>query len=201
MDVYTFGTPNGQKIPIMLEELGIPYNVKKIDIHKGEQKNPEFLKINPNGKIPALVDGDIVIFESVAILIYLAEKYKKFLPAEGQARYSTLEWALFQAAGVGPMLGQYGHFAVFAKDKIPYAIERYTQEAERLLGVLEDRLKSNKFLAGENYSIADITTFPWIRAYTVFYKQQLDEAKYPSLIRWMKEVGERPAVQKGLSAI
>lgn len=201
MDLYTFGTPNGQKIPIMLEELGIPYNVKKIDITKGEQKTPEFLKINPNGKIPALVDEGVVIFESVAILIYLAEKYKKFLPASGPERYAVLEWALFQAAGVGPMLGQFGHFKVFAKEKIPYAIERYQAEAHRLFEVLETQLSKNKFLAGETYSIADITTFPWIRAFEVFYKESIDAAKFPSLKRWMKEVGDRPAVRKGLEQV
>ncbi len=201
MDLYTFGTPNGQKIPIMLEELGVPYNVKKIDISKGEQKTPEFLKINPNGKIPALVDDGVAIFESVAILIYLAEKYKKFLPASGPERYAVLEWSLFQAAGLGPMLGQFGHFKVFAKEKIPYAIERYQTEAHRLFDVLETQLAKNKFIAGETYTIADITTYPWMRGFEMFYKESIDETKYPSIKRWMKEVGDRPAVQRALRAV
>lgn len=200
MDLYTFGTPNGQKIPILLEELGIPYNVKKIDISKGEQNTPEFRKINPNGKIPALVDGDTTVFESVAILIYLAEKYKKFLPEHGPARYETLQWCLFQAAGVGPMLGQFGHFKVFAKEKIPYAIERYQNEVERLFGVLEEQLSKNQYLAGDLYSIADMTTYPWLLGYTLFYKEKIDAEKFPSINRWMAEIGARPAVQKGLRA-
>jgi GSH-dependent disulfide-bond oxidoreductase len=200
MDLYTFGTPNGQKIPILLEELGIPYNVKKIDISKGEQNTPEFRKINPNGKIPALVDGDTTVFESVAILIYLAEKYKKFLPEHGPARYETLQWCLFQAAGVGPMLGQFGHFKVFAKEKIPYAIERYQNEVLRLFGVLEEQLSKNQYLAGDQYSIADMTTYPWLLGYTLFYKEKIDAEKFPSINRWMAEIGARPAVQKGLRA-
>lgn len=200
MDLYTFGTPNGQKIPLLLEELGVPYNLKMINISKGEQSTPEYLKINPNGKIPALVDGDVTIFESVAILIYLAEKYKKFLPSDGPARYETLQWALFQAAGVGPMMGQYGHFKVFAKEKVPYAIERFGNEAQRLMGVLEKQLSTHPYLAGEQYSIADITTWPWIRGYQLFYKEPIDATKFPNLMRWFKEIEKRPATHRALKA-
>ena len=198
MDLYTFGTPNGHKISIMLEELKVPYNVKKIDISKGEQKSPEFLKINPNGKIPALVDGETTIFETIAIMIYLADKYGMFLANAGPKRYETLQWCLYQASGLAPNLGQFGHFTVFAKEKVPYAIDRFKQEVDRLFGVMEDQLAKNTFLAGAEYSIADIASWPWIEGYRTFYKQEIDASKFPSLKRWYHEIAKRPAVQKGL---
>ena len=198
MDLYTLGTPNGHKVSIMLEELGLEYKVHKIDISKGDQFTPEFKAVNPNSKIPALVDGDMKLMESVAILIYLAEKTGKFLPKEGNARYQTLAWAVFQAAGVGPMFGQFGHFSVYAKEKIPYAIERYQKEALRLMGVMNEQLAHNRYLAGQEYSIADIATWPWVRGYMVFYKASVDPVTFPHLIRWYNEIEKRPAVQKGL---
>ena len=198
MDLYTFGTPNGQKISIALEELGVDYRVHKIDITKGAQHEPEYLRINPNAKIPALVDGELKIFESVAILIYLAEAYGELLPKDDKERYETLSWCLFQAASVGPMLGQLGHFSVYAKEKIPYAIERYTIEVKRIFGVLNTQLGKFNYVAGHDYTIADIATWPWIHGYTSFYKLELDEKAFPNLARWYKEVGKRPAVQKGM---
>ena len=198
MDLYTFGTPNGFKASIALEELGLPYKVHRIDIHKGDQSTPEYIKINPNSKIPALVDDGFVVFESVAILIYLAEKTGKLMPKDPKGRSEVLQWCLFQAAGVGPMFGQYGHFAVYAREKVPYAIERYGKEVARLLGVLNDRLEKSAYLGGTEYSIADITTWPWIRGYQESYKQTLDESLYPHVARWYKEIAKRPAVQKGL---
>lgn len=206
IDLYTFGTPNGQKVSILLEELGIPYNVKKIDITKGDQKSPGYLKINPNGKIPALVDHDgsaqTVVFETIAMMIYLCEKHGQkhphFLPASGAARYKVLEWSLFQAAAVGPMLGQFGHFSVMAKEKIPYAIDRFRTEADRLFGVLDGKLAESKHLAGHEYSMADMATWPWINGFIVFYKADFGREKHPHLARWFDEVGARPAVQRGL---
>lgn len=198
MDLYTFGTPNGQKISIMLEELGVPYNVHKIDIMKGEQKAPAYLKKNPNGKIPTLVDGDTIVFETIAIMIYLAEKYGRFLPLSRQARYNVLEWCLFQASSVGPMLGQYGHFAIYAKEKIPYAIDRYAQEAQRIFGVLNTQLENQPFIAGHEYTIADMATWPWIKGYQAHYKAAIDETTFPHLLRWFKDLSERPAIQRGM---
>lgn len=198
MDLYTLGTPNGHKISICLEELGIPYNVKKIDISKGEQFTPEFLKINPNGKIPAIVDDGQPLFESVAILIYLAEKYGKFLPKDPVGRYQTLQWAVFQAAGVGPMFGQFGHFTKYAPEKVPYAIERYSKETNRLMGVMDGQLGRHRYLAGEEYTIADIATWPWVRSYMTGYGQTIDWAKFPNLKRWFDEINARPAVQRGI---
>lgn len=198
MDLYTFPTPNGHKVSICLEELGVPYNVKKIDIRSGAQFDPEYLKINPNGKIPALVDGETKVFESVAILIYLAEKYGKLLPTDPAARISTIQWSLFQAANVGPMFGQFGHFSVYAKERIPYAIERYSNEVNRLFGVMDGRLAKSKYLACDDYTIADIATWPWINTYQTFYKQTMDESKFPNVARWFKEIASRPAVQRGI---
>ncbi len=198
MDLYTFGTPNGHKISIMLEELNVPYNVKKIDILKGDQKSPDFLKINPNGKIPALVDGDTTVFETIAIMIYLADKYGMFLPRAGAARYEVLQWCMFQAAGLAPNLGQFGHFTVFAKEKVPYAIERFSAEVDRLFNVLDQQLAKGTFLVGDDYTIADIATWPWIEGYMSHYKQEIDVKKFPHLKRWYFEIAKRPAVQRGV---
>lgn len=197
IDLYTFGTPNGRKISIMLEELELPYQVHIVDITKGEQFSPEYIKINPNSKIPAIIDRDtnITVFESGAILIYLAEKTGRFLPqTTSKARYQVLEWLMFQMGGVGPMFGQYNHFNRFAPEKIPYAIERYKKETLRLLGVLNRQLAKQAFLA-ESYSIADIATFPWVASYE-FMGLTLDD--YPHLQRWLEEIAKRPAVQRGM---
>ena len=199
IDLYTFGTPNGQKISIALEEMNLKYKVHKVDITKGDQHKPEFLAINPNGKIPAIVDGSVSVFESISILIYLAEKTGRFIPKDPEARRQTLTWCLFQAANIGPMFGQFGHFAVYAKEKIPYAINRYQTEVQRLLRVLDKHLAHNSYLAGEEYTIADMATFPWLRGYEVHYKQTLDAAQHPNLLRWYREIEKRPAVEKGLT--
>jgi GST-like protein len=200
IDLYTFGTPNGKKANIMLEEVGLPYELHVVDIRKGDQHKPEFLAINPNGRIPAIVDrdaegGPLAVFESGAICIYLAEKTGKLLPPRGRARYEAIEWVMFQMAGVGPMFGQYGHFATFAPEKIPYAIERYSKESLRLLGVLDGRLRDHDYLAGE-YSIADVCTYPWVAG----MQDRLPGAGgFAHVNAWLSRVGARPAVQKGMS--
>jgi GSH-dependent disulfide-bond oxidoreductase len=201
IDLYTFATPNGRKASIALEELGLAYRVHVVDITKGEQFEPEFLAINPNNKIPAIVDSDgpggraITIFESGAILIYLAEKTGRLLPATGPDRYDVLQWVMFQMGGVGPMFGQYNHFARFAREKIPYAIERYTQESKRLLQVLERQLQTRMFVARE-YSIADILLFPWVDSLAKNAPQVLEDA--PRVRRWLDMLWARPAVQRGM---
>lgn len=199
--LHTWTTPNGFKASIALEELGLPYRVRPVDIGKDEQFHPDFLKISPNNKIPAIVDEDngLSVFESGAILVYLAEKTGKLLPASGPERYKVLEWLNWQMGGLGPMLGQLGHFAVFAKDKIPYAIERYSNEAKRLLKVLDTQLSKNDYVAGKDYSIADIAIFPWINGLIVTYKQPELLADFPHLLKWFSEIAARPAVQKGLT--
>jgi GSH-dependent disulfide-bond oxidoreductase len=204
--LYTWTTPNGRKISIMLEELGLPYDVKPVDISKGEQFAPEFLAISPNNKIPAIVDdeaegGPVSIFESGAILTYLAEKNGRFLPQSGPARFKTLEWLHWQIGGLGPMLGQLGFFSVFSKEKLPAAIERFTTEANRLLGVMERRLAESPHLGGQDYSIADIATYPWVFAASTFLTQSLGEslAAKPHIRAWLETVGQRPAVQRGMA--
>ncbi len=196
IDLYTFGTPNGRKISIMLEELELEYNVHKIDITKGEQFTPEFIAINPNSKIPAIIDRDtdITVFESGAILIYLAEKTGKFLPTAQKERFQVLEWLMFQMGSVGPMFGQYNHFNRFAPDKIPYAIERYKKETLRLYEVLNTQLAEREFISGP-YSIADIAIFPWVAAYA-FMGLNLDS--HPHLKQWVEKIEKRPAVQRGM---
>ncbi|MDJ0746905.1 MAG: glutathione binding-like protein [Xenococcaceae cyanobacterium MO_167.B27] len=196
IDLYTFGTPNGRKISIALEELELEYDVHKIDITKGEQFTPEFIAINPNSKIPAIVDreADMTVFESGAILIYLAEKTNRLLPTDIKQRFQVLEWLMFQMANVGPMFGQYNHFNRFASEKIPYAIARYQKETLRLYGVLDQQLKGKEYICGE-YSIADIATFPWVAAYE-FMGLTLDE--HPNLKQWVEKMSQRPAVQRGM---
>jgi len=202
IDLYTFGTPNGRKVSIMLEELELPYQVRVIDIGKGEQFQPQFLAINPNNKIPAIVDSDgpqggpITIFESGAILIYLAEKTERLLPSSGAERYEVLQWVMFQMGGVGPMFGQYNHFALFAPEKIPYAIDRYTQESKRLLGVLDRHLQTRTFIARE-YSIADIILFPWVDSHAKRAAPLL--ADTAQVRRWHEMLWTRPAVQRGMN--
>jgi GSH-dependent disulfide-bond oxidoreductase len=201
IDLYTFTTPNGRKISIALEELGLPYTVKVVDIMKGEQMRPEFLAINPNNKIPAIVDPEgpggqpLALFESGAILIYLAEKTGKLLPAEPRGRYQALQWLMFQMGGVGPMMGQMSHFARFASEKIPYAIERYTKETERLLKVMDGHLARSEYLAPE-YSVADIATYPWVAGMHQYSPQLLQPVSH--VRRWVEQVGARPAVQRGM---
>ncbi len=196
IDLYTFTTPNGRKISIMLEEVGLDYSVHTVDITKGEQFTPEFVSINPNSKIPAIIDRDkdITIFESGAILIYLAQKTGKLLPTEEKARFQVLEWLMFQMASVGPMFGQYNHFNRYAPEKIPYAIERYRKETLRLYGVLDKQLSQGEYICGD-YSIADIATFPWVAAYD-FMGLTLDE--HPHLKQWVETMRQRPAVKKGM---
>ncbi len=197
IDLYTFTTPNGRKASVMLEEVDLPYQVHKIDITKGEQFTPEFVAINPNSKIPAIVDQDtdMVIFESGAILIYLAEKVGKLLPTTQKERFQVLQWLMLQMGSVGPMLGQLNHFKRFAPEQIPYAIKRYTKETLRLYGVLDQQLAQNECICGD-YSIADIATFPWIASYE-FQGLTLDD--HPNLKRWFEQLQERPAVQRGMA--
>lgn len=204
IDLYSWPTPNGHKVHIMLEECGLEYQVHGIDIAKGDQFQPDFLKISPNNKIPALIDHngpngqEISVFESGAILIYLAEKTKSaLLPQDPMKRYEVLQWLMFQMGGIGPMLGQAHHFRIYAPEKVEYGIERYTKEAARLYGVMEKRLSEVDYLAGE-YSIADIACMPWIRSYKN-QGQELDD--YPNLKRWFLTIKERPAVHRGLDVL
>lgn len=205
--LHTWTTPNGRKISIMLEELGLPYEVKPVNLGKGEQFDPAFLAISPNNKIPALVDDDdgpdgtISVFESGAILTYLAEKTGRFLPASGAARARTFEWLHWQMSGIGPMLGQVGFFGVSAKEKNPGAIQRFVTESERLLGVMDRQLEKNRYLAGDEYSIADIATYPWVFNTRTYLKDHLGEivAGKPFVLRWLDDVGQRPAVQRGMA--
>ncbi len=195
IDLYTWTTPNGRKISIMLEEVGLPYKSISINIAKDEQFESGFLKISPNNKIPAIVDHDegISLMESGAILIYLAEKSGKLLPTDRNNKYRVLEWLMLQMGGIGPMLGQTHHFVFYNEGKSPYAEERYLNETARLYGVLERRLSEEQYLAG-NYSIADIATWPWIARYP---RQRMNLNDYPNLMRWYKEIAARPAVQRG----
>lgn len=203
IDLYTFTTPNGYKVSVMLEELGIPYKVHTVDIRKDEQFKPEFLKISPNNKIPAIVDSDgpdgkpISVFESAAILIYLAQKTKSaLLPSSPREFTRVMEWVFFQMASVGPMFGQMFHFAMAAKEKLPYAVDRYTNESKRILGVMDKQLGEHVYLAGE-YSIADIVTYPWVSTISNYLFK--DMSPWPNVERWMKDVGARPAVQRGMN--
>jgi len=206
IQLYSLATPNGVKVATALEELGLEYEAHKIDIMKGDQFTPEFIKVNPNSKIPAITDEDgpggkpIHVFESGAILLYLAEKHGKLLSKDPVTRIETIQWLFFQMAGVGPMFGQLGHFFVYAPEKIPYAIERYTKEARRILGVLEARLEGRTFLVGEEYSIADIATWPWVRGLSVHYKadEQLQLQEFKNVKAWLERCTSRPSSQKGL---
>jgi GSH-dependent disulfide-bond oxidoreductase len=206
--LYTWTTPNGRKIPIMLEELGWQYEVRPINIGKNEQFAPEFLAISPNNKIPAIVDDDadgerLTIFESGAILTYLAEKSGQFLAPAGPARFKALEWLHWQIGGLGPMLGQLGFFAKRSEEEAPLAIKRFTDEADRLLTVLDRRLTETEYLAGADYSIADIASYPWTYAANTFLKDVLAESlsTKPAVHRWLQTVGNRPAVQRGMSIL
>jgi GST-like protein len=196
IDLYTWTTPNGRKASIMLEETGLPYTVHPIDISKDEQFAPEFLKISPNNKIPAIVDQDTgaSLMESGAILLYLAEKTGKFIPQDGPGRWRTWQWLMFQVGGAGPMLGQAHHFLQFNPGKAPYAEERFRTEARRLYTVMEKRLGEAEYLAGDDYTIADIATWPWISR---FEWQGIDLAQFPNVRRWYLTIAGRPGVQRG----
>ncbi len=202
IQLFTFATPNGQKASIMLEEVGLPYEVHVVHIGKDEQFKPEFLAVNPNNKIPAIQDSDgpggapITLFESGAILLYLAEKTGKLLPKDGTARYHAMQWLMFQMGGVGPMFGQLNHFGRFAKEKVPYGIERYTNESKRILGVMDGQLGQREYLAGE-YSVADVATFPWVASMEKYFPELLE--KHANLHRWLEAIRARPAVQRGMA--
>ncbi len=204
IDLYSWPTPNGHKIHIMLEECGLPYRVHPINIGTGDQFAPDFLKISPNNKIPALVDSDgpdgqpISLFESGAILLYLAAKTGRFLPQSDRDKYEVLQWLMFQMGGVGPMLGQAHHFRIYAPERVEYAYNRYTNEAKRLYGVMDKQISQHPYIAGAEYSIADIATFPWLRSWQ---NQGIDWADYPHLKKWFDRVAARPAVQRGVQVL
>jgi GST-like protein len=201
IDLYTWTTPNGRKVSILLEECGLAYRAHAVNIGEGEQFRPEFLAINPNGKIPAIVDSEgpdgrpIALFESGAILVYLAGKTGRFLPRSDRGKYEALQWLMFQMGGVGPMFGQVHHFVRSAKEQVPYAIERYKKETRRLYGVLDKRLGEVPFLARE-YSIADIATYPWVARHDW---HQVELADFPNVKRWFENIGARPAVARGMA--
>jgi GST-like protein len=204
VEVYSWPTPNGHKVHIMLEECGLPYRVHPVDIGTGAQFAPDFLAISPNNKIPAITDPDgpdgvpISLFESGAILLYLAGKTGRFLPAGTAAKYEVLQWLMFQMGGVGPMLGQAHHFRIYAPEKIPYAIDRYTNEARRLYGVMNKRLAKSRYFGGAEYSVADIAVYPWLRSWK---NQGIDWNDHPHLRGWFDEIGARPAVQRGCEVL
>jgi GST-like protein len=204
IEVWTWPTPNGHKVHIALEELELPYKVVPVSIGSGEQFRPEFLAITPNHRIPAIVDPDgpggrrVTLFESGAILIYLAEKAGRLIPKDPVARYTCLQWLMFQMGGIGPMFGQFGHFNNYTAERITYAIERYGNEVRRLHRVLEKRLSEAEYLAGNEYSIADIITFPWLRFPE---RRNIDLAEFPSVKRWFDAIAARPAVQRGVAVL
>jgi len=204
IDIYSWATPNGHKVHIMLEEcgqrLGRDWQAHPINIGTGDQFQPAFLEISPNNKIPAMVDPNgpngkpMHLFESGAILLYLASKFNRFLPKSDAAKFETLQWLMFQMGGVGPMLGQAHHFRIYAPEKIDYAYDRYTNEAKRLYGVLDKQVQKHPYIAGKQYTVADIATFPWLRSWQ---NQGIDWKNYPALRDWFDRVSERPAVKRG----
>ncbi len=204
IDVYTWPTPNGHKVHITLEETGLPYTVHPVDIQAGDQFKPEFLKISPNNKIPAMIDRDgpggrpLSMFESGAILFYLATKTGKLLPDDLRGRWAVMQWVMFQMGHIGPMLGQAHHFLGYAPEKIHYAMDRYRNEANRLYGVLERRLGGSEWIAGDEYTIADIAIMPWLRSSE---RQGVNIAEYPKVKHWFDRINARPAVQRGLAVL
>jgi GSH-dependent disulfide-bond oxidoreductase len=199
IDLYSWLTPNGRKISLMLEETGLPYRVIPVDIGRGEQLAPEYLELNPNGKIPTIVDHEgpvgqpLTLFETGAILLYLANKSGRFIPADPPGYWRAVQWLEFQSASVGPMLGQAQHFVHYAAERVPYATQRYRSEARRLYRVLDQRLATSHYLAGDTYTIADIATWPWIRPWKI---QGVDLGEYSNVARWFAEIEQRPAVQR-----
>lgn len=205
IDLYTWPTPNGHKIHIMLEECGLPYAVHAIDIGAGDQFKPEFLRISPNNKMPAIVDSDgpdgkpISLFESGAILIYLAGKTGRFMPRSTRGKYEVLQWLMWQMGGFGPMLGQAHHFRIYAPERIQYAYDRYSNEAQRLYGVLDRQLeKTGAYIAGKQYSVADMATWPWARSWQ---NQGIELDKFPAVKRWFETIAERPAVKRAITVL
>ena len=204
IEVYSWPTPNGHKVHILLEECDLPYRAIPVNIGAGDQFKPDFLAISPNNKIPALVDPHgpdgqrISLFESGAILVYLAAKTGRFLPKGDREKFEVLQWLMFQMGGVGPMLGQAHHFRMYAPEKLPYAIDRYTNEARRLYGVIDKRLQASPWLGGREYSIADIATFPWLRSWQ---NQGIVLDDYPALKKWFDTIAARPAVQRGVQVL
>ncbi len=200
IDLYTWGTPNGRKVSVMLEECALPYRVHPVDIGKGQQSLPEFVAINPNSKIPAIVDSDgpggkpFTLFESGAILLYLAKQTGKFFPRDERRQFEALQWLMFQMGGVGPMFGQAHHFLRAAPEPVPYATERYTKESRRLYGVLDGHLRDHEYLADE-YTVADMATFPWVARHEW---HKVDLADFPSVKRWFDAIAARPAVVRGM---
>ena len=203
IELHAWPTPNGHKVSIMLEECALPYRVIPVDITKGDQFTPEFLRISPNNRMPAIVDSDgeggeaVSVFESGAILVYLAEKTGSFLPSNGKARYDVLQWLMFQMANLGPILGQAHHFRDYAEEKIPYAIDRFTNEAGRLYNVMEGRLGAVEYLAGD-YSIADMACWPWVRLHR-YHGQKFED--FPNVKRWFDAISARPATQRGMALL
>jgi len=204
IDVYSWATPNGHKVHIMLEECGLPYAAHAVDISAGEQFSPDFLAISPNNRIPAITDPDgpdgepISLFESGAILLYLAGKTGRFLPRSTRGKYQALQWLMFQMASVGPMLGQTHHFRAYAPEKVEYAINRFSNEARRLYGVMDKQLATNDYIAGREYTIADMAVWPWLRSYE---KQGIDIGEFPNVKAWFEAIGNRPAVQRGITVL
>ena len=200
--LYSSNTPNGLKPTILLEELEIPYTIELVNIREGEQFEPEFLKISPNNKIPAMHDseGDLNLFESVAILQYLAEKHQRFLSADLTHKAQVLQWCYFQVGHIGPMFGQYGHFHRYADEDVPYAKKRYADECLRLMGVMERQLANHDYISGQEYTIADMAIWPWIYGYHRYYESAVDSKQFPNLMRWYEQIAARPAVKKAIAA-
>lgn len=204
IDLYSWPTPNGVKLHITMEELAIPYTLHAVNIGKGEQFEPEFLKISPNNKIPALIDHDgpggqpYAVFETGAMMMYLAEKTGQLMPSDFAERYQVIQWMMFQMGGIGPMFGQFNHFNTYAPEKIAYGIERYSNECLRLYGVMDRRLADSEYLAGDSYTIADIASYSWTYSYE---RRGFDISGYKNVLRWLTAIGERPAVKKGLTLL
>ena len=204
IDVYSWATPNGHKVHIMLEECGLPYAAHAVDISAGEQFSPDFLAISPNNRIPAITDPDgpdgepLSLFESGAILLYLAGKTGRFLPRSTRGKYQALQWLMFQMASVGPMLGQTHHFRAYAPEKVEYAINRFSNEARRLYGVMDKQLATNDYIAGKEYTIADMAVWPWLRSHE---RQGIDIGEFPNVKAWFEAIGNRPAVQRGITVL
>ncbi|HHF7346355.1 TPA: glutathione S-transferase N-terminal domain-containing protein [Legionella feeleii] len=200
--LYSAGTPNGIKPTIMLEELKVPYDIKRVNISEGEQFKPEFLKISPNNKIPVIYDqeNDFYLFESVAILEYLADKHQQFLPKDLKHRFNVLKWCYFQVGHIGPMFGQYGHFHRYAPEQVPYAKKRYADEVLRLMAVMDKELVQHAYISGTEYTIADMAIWPWLYCYENFYKATIDAKQFPHLIQWYQMIAQRPQVKAALAA-